>query len=57
MGGFAGLVRRQRSKPLIAVDGLALAGRMELTLACAEGGSRQAGGRGRLRRFALGVGR
>jgi enoyl-CoA hydratase len=34
-GGFAGLVRRHRAKPLIAaVDGLALAGGTEIVLAC-----------------------
>jgi enoyl-CoA hydratase len=34
-GGFGGLVRRERSKPLIAaVDGAALAGGLELVLAC-----------------------
>ncbi|MDZ7732448.1 MAG: crotonase/enoyl-CoA hydratase family protein [Acidimicrobiia bacterium] len=34
-GGFAGLVERQRTKPLIAaVDGPALAGGTEITLAC-----------------------
>ena len=34
-GGFAGLVRRRRAKPLVAaVDGPALAGGMELVLAC-----------------------
>jgi enoyl-CoA hydratase len=56
-GGFAELVRRERPNPLIAVDGPALAGGMELTLACAEGRSRQAGRRRRFRRFALGAGR
>jgi enoyl-CoA hydratase len=34
-GGFAGIVQRERSKPLIAaVDGPALAGGTEITLAC-----------------------
>jgi enoyl-CoA hydratase len=34
-GGFAGIVRRQRSKPVIAaVDGPALAGGTEIVLAC-----------------------
>ncbi len=34
-GGFAGIVRRQRTKPLIAaVDGAALAGGAEIVLAC-----------------------
>lgn len=34
-GGFAGLVRRDRTKPLIAaVDGAALAGGLEVVLAC-----------------------
>jgi enoyl-CoA hydratase len=34
-GGFGGLVRRRRAKPLVAaVDGPALAGGMELVLAC-----------------------
>jgi enoyl-CoA hydratase len=34
-GGFAGLVRRRRTKPLVAaVDGPALAGGLELVLAC-----------------------